>query len=461
MASGQIFRYQDEQGVWHFTDVPPKGYAATIVPDISLSVASAPTPTARIADLAARLEDAYAPVTPLAYATLSVVSIKSDVAEGSGFFCTEEGHILTTRHVVQPEADEVLDGPSLDERERELASIHDGLKETQRQLEFMKADLEQYERLIAEARDEETRAWAQDAKDRLLDRYRTERTKVANLERSADAVRAGVLHSRQERGFQRGLASASRRFEILLKDGTELVANLVEVSADRDLALLKLDGYRTPALPVDLSRSLSQGMRVFAIGNPLGMHDAVTSGVVTRITPDHLLTDAQILPGSSGGPLIRESGEVVGITVSRTVAAGDPIYAAGLGKAIPILVAMQAFPALLTATTSESFEAPEHPHPEPTWSYGGGRGEDPRGAAPAEQPGSELAPAGGAPVVRREGGEGRPAVVGAGGDPPVRLILGQEGPPAAQGGADAGSHSLDFPPEGTSVLPPGLSSPRE
>lgn len=482
LATGQIFRYQDEQGVWHFTDAPPEGYETSIVPDISLSIERAST-TVPIADLAARLEDAYAPDTPISYATLAVVSIKSDAVEGSGFFCSEEGHILTTRHVVRPESDEGLDGDGHEERQQQLAAVLADLKETRRRLEYMQTDLDHYEKLIAEARDDETRSWAADAKGRLLALYRAERARIAAMEESAEAVQQGVRQSRQEQGFQHGLAGSQQRFEVVLKDGTELVANLVAVSKDQDLALLKLEGYKTPALALDFSRSLSQGMRVFAIGNPLGMHDAVTSGVVTRITPDHLLTDAQILPGSSGGPLIRESGEVIGINVSRKVAAGTPMYAAGLGKAIPILVAMQSFPALLTASRSAPFAPPGglpdgwYPDPEPMGTFTAEDAADPGRMGPAAgrvdrptgarvQQGFDQGMGPDDPAldrpVGRWGAVGEAPSRGIGGDPPVRLILrDEEGGRGREEAADDGSGSLDFPPEGTSILSPRLSSPQE
>ena len=66
-------------------------------------------------------------------------------------------------------------------------------------------------------------------------------------------------------------------------DGTELTAHLVEISAEYDLALLQADGVRVPYLRLGNRPALSQGQRVFAIGNPLGMHDSVTSGVITKI----------------------------------------------------------------------------------------------------------------------------------------------------------------------------------
>ena len=209
--------------------------------------------------------------------------------------------------------------------------------------------------------------------------------------------------------------------------GTTLAASLVEVTDDQDLALLKLDGYRTPYLRLDSSQPLSQGIRVYAIGNPLGMQDAVTSGVVTQVTPEYLLTDTQVLPGSSGGPLIRESGEAIGINVARKVAAGASKYTAGFGKVIPISLAIQAFPNVLTSITTEGYEAAPTAYP--------GRGET-----------GNFEPhriEGGSSSLNLGLGSGYDAISGT---PPVRLV-----PPEEDDGldreepAERKTRSLDFP----------------
>ncbi|MCG6861273.1 MAG: serine protease [Chromatiaceae bacterium] len=241
------------------------------------------------------------------------------------------------------------------------------------------------------------------------------------------------------------------RFEIILKDGTELVADLLEVSDDQDLALLKLDGYRTPFLNMDPSQQLSQGVRVFAIGNPLGMQDAVTSGVVTQITPEYLLTDTQILPGSSGGPLILESGEVIGINVSRQVAAGTSKYAAGFGKVIPIALALQSFPDELSSSGLQDLDAVQSGHAGP---------DQAQTLEPHWTESLRVEPHAG-PALDRLGafGRGDDATSDA---TPVRLIVpDQEESQDPDTAPQLESRSLDFPPVGGGIIPSGISRPRE
>jgi serine protease Do len=442
LLSGEIFRYQDEQGGWHFTDDPPEGYEYSVVPDIATA-----QPQSRNAkpadDLEARLESAYSPITPIAYATLAVVSIKTEFGEGSGFFCSDQGHILTNKHVVRPESSAGLDESeqTFVERERELGRIEANLKESRRQLQLMKRDLEGYERLIGSAPDDKTRSWARDARQRLSKHYRSEQERISSMEGSVRTLRTELKKSKRELGFKRSYATASNRFKIILKDGTELTATLVKVSDVNDLALLKLDGYRTPFLRLDASQSLSQGARVFAIGNPLGMQDAVTSGVITQITPEYLLTDAQVLPGSSGGPLIRESGEAIGINVSRKVAAGASKYSAGFGKAIPIALATDAFAAIFDSSDSRAFRKMPAALPLDLGQTGD-----------FTPDGIESSYAG---QTRALGPDGS----GISDSAPVRLIVPDEdGGPNLDQPSKSKSGSLDFPPEGSGIFPAGSSS---
>ena len=141
---------------------------------------------------------------------------------------------------------------------------------------------------------------------------------------------------------RRGAATTvATNFTVILKDDTELTARLVALSDRADLALLKVDGYTTPRLLTASRSEVSQGMSVFAVGSPLGIADSMTAGVVTRVRRDHIVTDAKILPGNSGGPLITEQGKVIGI---NTLKVAQSVEAEGFGVAIPVGMALKEFP---------------------------------------------------------------------------------------------------------------------
>ncbi len=133
--------------------------------------------------------------------------------------------------------------------------------------------------------------------------------------------------------------------DIVLGTGRRVSARLVGTAPQLDLALLQVTvpaGELQP-LPLGDSGALQVGQKVLAIGNPLGLHNTLTAGVVSalnRTVPgtavelrDALIqTDAAINPGNSGGPLLNSAGEVVGINTLGT-------DAQSLGFAIPIHLA--------------------------------------------------------------------------------------------------------------------------
>ena len=134
-----------------------------------------------------------------------------------------------------------------------------------------------------------------------------------------------------EFGFAGSVSSFSKNFTIILKDGKKYKARLVKVSKKYDLALLKLDKYKTPFLRLAKRHRPRQGAKVFAIGSPLGISDSLTTGIVTKSGRDQIFTDTQILPGNSGGPLVNQDGVVLGV---NTAVVSQTRNADGLGLAL-------------------------------------------------------------------------------------------------------------------------------
>src|SRR5207302_4431054 len=98
-------------------------------------------------------------------------------------------------------------------------------------------------------------------------------------------------------------------------------ARIVGVTKELDLAVIKVDTGKLPALPMADYRKLGQGEMVFAFGSPEGLRNSVTMGVVSAVArqtdPDspmvYIQTDAAINPGNSGRPLVNANGAVVGV----------------------------------------------------------------------------------------------------------------------------------------------------
>lgn len=142
--------------------------------------------------------------------------------------------------------------------------------------------------------------------------------------------------------------------DITLNNGRVFSAKLIGTAPQIDLALLQIDAPPDTLFPLPLgdSKSLRSGQKVLAIGNPVGLHDTLTVGVISAVRrniedlpleiQDALIqTDAAINPGNSGGPLLNSAGEVVGI--NDAVIAG----AQGIGFAIPIHFAKRVIPDLI------------------------------------------------------------------------------------------------------------------
>lgn len=140
---------------------------------------------------------------------------------------------------------------------------------------------------------------------------------------------------------------------ILQPSGPIVEARIVGVDHDTDLALLKVEATNLPSLNFGDSDALRQGEVVLAFGNPLGMENSVSMGVISskarQIKPDdtmiYVQTDASINPGNSGGPLVDSDGNVVGINTFILTQSGG---SEGLGFAIPSNIVRSVYTQLKT-----------------------------------------------------------------------------------------------------------------
>ena len=133
---------------------------------------------------------------------------------------------------------------------------------------------------------------------------------------------------------------------ITLRDGRKLIAKLVGADPDSDVAIIQVKADNLTAIPLSNSDQLKVGDFVVAIGNPFGLGQTVTSGIVSALGrgiglkgyENFIQTDASINPGNSGGALINLRGELIGINTAIFSRSGGNI---GIGFAIPINMAHQ------------------------------------------------------------------------------------------------------------------------
>jgi S1-C subfamily serine protease len=129
---------------------------------------------------------------------------------------------------------------------------------------------------------------------------------------------------------------------VRLRDGRNFTGKVLGLDEVSDLAVVKIDGTDLPVAPIGSSANLQVGDWAIALGNPLGLDNTVTLGIISTLSRpsnqvgiadkriDFIQTDAAINPGNSGGPLLNQNGEVIGI---NTAIRPD---AQGIGFAIPI-----------------------------------------------------------------------------------------------------------------------------
>jgi Do/DeqQ family serine protease len=132
---------------------------------------------------------------------------------------------------------------------------------------------------------------------------------------------------------------------VTLKDNRQLKAKLVGADPDTDVAVLKVEAKNLTALEIGDSDKLEVGDFVVAIGNPFGLGQTVTSGIVSALGrtglgiesyENFIQTDASINPGNSGGALINLRGELIGINTAIVGPSGGNV---GIGFAVPINMA--------------------------------------------------------------------------------------------------------------------------
>jgi serine protease Do len=148
--------------------------------------------------------------------------------------------------------------------------------------------------------------------------------------------------------------NGAKDVKVLLSDNRQFNAKIVGTDAMTDLAVLKIDASNLPVLAFGDSSQMQTGNFVLAIGNPFGLNQTVTLGIVSATGrgglgienyEDFIQTDAAINPGNSGGPLINEHGDLIGINTAILTEGGGGNQ--GVGFAIPGNMARSVMEAIL------------------------------------------------------------------------------------------------------------------
>jgi serine protease Do len=336
-AEADIYQYKDKNGNWVLTDSPPGNVESL---EIIKNKDGRSSRSSGFRDIEKDLTEKYRPKSDIEKASLSTVTIKTSIGQGSGFFINENGYILTNKHVLRVNETEMKKAEEFIARvDNRIEDDEATIAEAENRLRRMRSDLDDYKASIDRMTDPNAQIIA-------MQKYRSQSAQYdlyeAQLRKRKNELEEKTSKYRQDKEeFTKKvrMAKHDRRFIVILKDKTELEANLVSVSNDHDLALLKIDGCKSPYLQSGAQKEIIQGMGVFAIGSPLGLGDSVCSGIISGYDNDYIRTDAKIYPGNSGGPLITVDGKVIGINTLKLITQKFE----GIGFAIPMRRAFQEF----------------------------------------------------------------------------------------------------------------------
>ena len=143
------------------------------------------------------------------------------------------------------------------------------------------------------------------------------------------------------------VVEGSKVVSVVMKNGQSYEGQVLGIDTMTDVAVVKISAENMPTIPLGTTNQLNPGQWAIAIGNPLGLDNTVTAGIISALgrsssevgIPDKrvrfIQTDAAINPGNSGGPLLNDRGEVIGVNTAIRA------NAQGLGFAIPIETAIR------------------------------------------------------------------------------------------------------------------------
>src|SRR5947209_8636923 len=174
-------------------------------------------------------------------------------------------------------------------------------------------------------------------------------------ERETQATGSGVIID-AERGYiltNGHVVENATSIEVTTKENRRLPARLIGRDPETDVAVMQIQAQGLTAVPLGDSDRLQVGDFVLAIGNPFGLGQTVTSGIVSALGrsglgiegyEDFIQTDASINPGNSGGPLVNLQGQMVGINTAILAPGGGNV---GMGFAVPINMARRVMDQLI------------------------------------------------------------------------------------------------------------------
>jgi serine protease Do len=310
-GDAEIYKFKDEKGVWHFTDAPDS------MPEDTETIHETGQRAVGLIDAQKKLETALTPSNKIEQASMATVAVKSAIGYGSGFFITGQGHIITNRHVLQYTKDQEEADNHIETLESRMEAIEAELVKEDKRIATVEKELGEARRSLEKQKDSEQKKFNESRYRSDLELYKSWKKNFGARKESYELQKKEFQEKQFRYKREAGIAALSRSFTIFLADNTEVQAYLVKLSDNHDLALLKIDGYKTPFLKSAPMDSVAKGNDVYAIGNPVRLKNSVAKGSFSGFEGNFAKTDAKIYPGNSGGPLVTSNGQVIGVNTFK------------------------------------------------------------------------------------------------------------------------------------------------
>ena len=270
-----------------------------------------------------QLQVNHAPRNNIESARNAAVFIKTSWGSiGSGFIISKDCYVITNKHVVYLDANEVLKQAKSDPELNQKLISHYYMEQ---------AEISQ---LIQRHNVMVRTQGVTEESEQLRDEIERRQSQLASLpDDVADSMKETVDEMKSK--------DRSEGIEVSLIDGTSFTVSQINYSDKYDLAMFRLPAENCPSIALDSDPDIMQGTILYTIGNPSGLGYTVTSGIFSGYQEinkqRYIQTDAAINPGNSGGPLIKKDGSAVG--VNTLILKGTQ----GIGFAVPSQVIRDEF----------------------------------------------------------------------------------------------------------------------
>jgi len=257
-AFAEIYKYKDKNGKWQFTDKPPKGKKNA--PSVSYSSNT----SGNISDYQKSLTEKYNPDSPVETATLAVITIKSIMGSGSGFFISDDCYLVTNKHVVRPTETKKWEQSKkeIDDDKGTIKKAKQAIKEEKERLKLSSRKLDDYRDYIDGLRPGGEKNHGQKEYQYRLRNYKRDLKALDEKKTQTKQLEKEFREERSNFSMNSSIAAVTNSFEVTLKDNTETHAQLIHIDKEEDLALLKIDRCKAPFLTLNASIQAHQGVTI-------------------------------------------------------------------------------------------------------------------------------------------------------------------------------------------------------